>query len=60
MKSTEDQLKKFFGEISTTLGTVPVVKWTTYGRWTPDGLRVLNRFGETVYVHPEHKHVQRH
>lgn len=29
-----------------------VVKWTRYGRWTPDGMHVLNNAGGVIYSHP--------
>ncbi len=31
---------------------VPVVTWTRYGRWTPDGYHVLNEQGRVIYTHP--------
>jgi hypothetical protein len=33
--------------------TVPVVRWTSYGRWTQDGLHVVNNRGGVIYSRPE-------
>lgn len=32
---------------------VPVVKWTQYGRWDPEGLYVYGMLGSVIYTHPE-------
>ena len=30
------------------IGKPPVAKWTTTGRWSPDGLQLLDRFNQVV------------
>lgn len=37
------------------LVTVPVAKWTRYGRWTPDGMQVLNQNEKVIYSHPAYR-----
>jgi hypothetical protein len=32
---------------------VPPVKWTAYGRWSDDGLRLYGMLGDVIYTHPE-------
>ena len=31
-------------------------KWTHYGRWDDEGLRVLNQYGEVIYTLPHSLH----
>lgn len=33
--------------------TMPIARWTHYGRWTANGLHVVNNRGEVVYSRPE-------
>lgn len=35
------------------LATVPVVRWTRAGRWTRDGLFLVNGANQIIYKHPD-------
>ena len=38
---------------ATALNRAYLIKWTRYGRWSDDGLSVLNQYGGVIYKLPQ-------
>lgn len=43
--------------VKKTISSAPVVRWTRYGRWSPDGQFVLNAAGDIIYPFIQRKTV---